>query len=52
LCGEGVTPNACVSFSERAAQETGILLTQGHTLVSHMLRAATIDFPALTHVAE
>ena len=52
LCGEGVTPNACPAYSERAAHETGILLTHGHTLVAHMLRAPTIDFPTLTRVSE
>ena len=52
LCGEGVTPNACASYSERAAQETGILLTHGHTLVAHMLRAPMIDFSTLNRVAE
>jgi len=52
LCGEGITPNACQSYSERAAQETGILLTHGHTLIAHMLRAPTIDFPTLNHVSE
>ena len=52
LCGEGVTPNACVAYSESTAQETGILLAHGHTLVAHMLRAPTIDFPTLTRVSE
>lgn len=52
LCGEGVTANDCASFSERAAQETGLLLPQGYTLTSHMLRDAAIDSPALNQVPE
>ena len=51
MCGEGIQPNPAERYNERAAQETGILLTQGHTLVPHMLKAPTIDFPALNHTA-
>jgi len=52
MCGEGITPNVCHAFSERAAHDTGILLTQGHTLVPHMLRAPRIDFPTLNRLPE
>ena len=52
LCGDGVTSNGVTAFSERTAHDTGILLTQGHTLVTHMLRAPSIDFPALNHIPE
>ncbi len=50
LCGEDVKPNACDSYSERAAHDTGILLVHGHTLVEHMIHAPTIDFPTLNRV--
>jgi 2,3-bisphosphoglycerate-independent phosphoglycerate mutase len=49
LCGEGVVPNGGLTFSERAAHDTGILLTQGHTLLPLMLTAPKIEFPTLNH---
>ena len=52
MCGDGIQPTSTERYSERAAQESGILLTQGHTLVPHLLRAPTIDFPSFARKAD
>ena len=45
-CGAGITPNAATAFTERAAHDTGILISQGHTLMPYFLRTEDIAFPS------
>ena len=52
MCGEGIQPTSSDRYSEKAAQASGILLTQGHTLVPHFLRTPCIDFPSMARRAE
>ncbi len=44
VAGEGVVPNDVDVYSERAAAATGVVLTQGHTLLPRILKSARLDF--------
>ncbi len=49
LCGPGVPANGQAAYTERAAQASGILVSDGYRLVESMLRDATPDWLARNH---
>lgn len=44
LCGAGVTPDVHAVYSEKEANEKGMVIEEGHTLIARMLTEDHLDF--------
>jgi 2,3-bisphosphoglycerate-independent phosphoglycerate mutase len=49
LCGPGIVPDATTSYSETAAQATGLLFPRGHELVPFMIQSARVEAGVIPH---
>ena len=47
MCGPGVVPDEAVSYSEPAAQASGLLFPRGHELVPFMIQSARVEAGAI-----
>ncbi|MCC6696784.1 MAG: cofactor-independent phosphoglycerate mutase [Candidatus Hydrogenedentes bacterium] len=47
LCGPGIVPDAAVSYSERAAQDSGLLFPDGHEMLPCVIQSARIGAGAI-----